>query len=174
MTWRHTNLPAWHTRPPSPMVNAVSSMATGRYGFSGAGRLQSAITIELSSEKDGEMNYYEVLGLPRDASPEEVRHAYSAKAMQLAPARADGAPTEVVDAVNRARAVIDDAGRILGDAALRARYDSEIDPHGVGDVAHPEGRSPSDVDSSEGGLAGPRSYLLPGMGEPDLQPARRT
>src|SRR5271155_767814 len=94
------------------------------------------------------MNYYEVLGLPRDASPEEIRHAHAAKAMQLLPARADGAPPDVIEAVTEARTVIDDAGRTLADPLLRAQYDSTIDR----EVPLPNGGS------TDSGLAGPQSF----------------
>jgi curved DNA-binding protein CbpA len=101
------------------------------------------------------VNYYEILGLPRDASSDEIHHAYSAKATQLLPARAEGAPPNVIEAVNKARAVIDDAGRILGDAVLRSEYDFAIDRAAEsGSSAESVSRLHDDQTSS--GLAGPR------------------
>jgi|GEM_PF-1720431 hypothetical protein len=76
------------------------------------------------------MNYYEVLGVQRDATDEEVRHAYLAKAAQLRPERFVEAPDDVIAAVNRASVVIGEAWNVLGDVALRARYDSELDQAG--------------------------------------------
>jgi hypothetical protein len=73
-----------------------------------------------------DMNYYEVLGVPSDATQEEVRHAYLAKTEQLRPERFAGAPPEVVDAVNRASVVVESAWHLLGDVALRAHYDSDL------------------------------------------------
>jgi hypothetical protein len=103
-------------------------------------------------DQDETMNYYEVLGLPRDASPEEIRHAHAAKAMQLLPARASGAPPDVIEAVTKARTVIDEAGRILGDPVLRAQYDSTVD----GSAAHPEAVPRPNDGSTDSGLAGPQ------------------
>lgn len=73
------------------------------------------------------MNHYETLGVPRDASNDELRHAYLAKAAQLRPERFAGAPDNVVAAVGQASAVIDEAFRVLSDPMLRAEHDKELD-----------------------------------------------
>ena len=106
------------------------------------------------------MNYYEVLGLPRDASPEEVQHAHAAKATQLLPSRADGAPPDVIEAVTKARTVIDDAERILGDPVLRAQYDDTIDRQ----VPRPNDGS------TDSGLAGPQSFASQEWANPLYDP----
>ena len=106
------------------------------------------------------MNYYEILGLPRDASPEEIRHAHSAKAIQLHPDRANGAPPEVIESVNKARVVIDDAGRILGDPDLRAQYDLAIDRSDDVGTADPGPTSRPDDEAPANGLAGPEMSSL--------------
>jgi curved DNA-binding protein CbpA len=100
------------------------------------------------------VNYYEILGLPRDASPEEVGYAYSAKMARLLPARAAGAPPHVIEAVDKARVVVGDAGRILGDGALRAQYDFAIDRADDRGAVDPEFGSSSDDDKTDDGLGG--------------------
>lgn len=72
------------------------------------------------------MSHYETLGVPRDATLDEIRHAYLAKAAQLRPERFAGAPANVVAAVEEAEGVIDEAWRVLGDEVLRADYDREL------------------------------------------------
>ncbi len=76
------------------------------------------------------MNHYETLGVPRNATLEELRRAYLAKHAQLRPERFVGAPEHMLDAVARASGVIDEAWRVLGDAEKRRRYDAELE---VGD-----------------------------------------
>ncbi len=73
------------------------------------------------------MNHYETLGVPRDATLEEIRHAYLAKQTQLRPERFIGAPNNVLQAVAQANGVIDDSWRVLEDPAKRADYDLELD-----------------------------------------------
>jgi hypothetical protein len=51
--------------------------------------------------------------VPRDASAEEIRHAYLAKSARLRPERFARAPDDVVDAVTQAVAAIDEAWRVL-------------------------------------------------------------
>jgi hypothetical protein len=76
------------------------------------------------------MNYYEVLGVPSNATDEEVRYAYLAKASQLRPDRFPGAPEEVISAVHSASIRVEAAWNILGDVALRGQYDSELRENG--------------------------------------------
>jgi hypothetical protein len=70
------------------------------------------------------MSWYDVLGVPADASDDEIRHAYLAKAKLLHPDRLAGAPPEVADAANAAMALLNEARRVLEDRAVRARYDA--------------------------------------------------
>lgn len=72
-------------------------------------------------------NHYETLGVPRDASPDELRHAYLAKADQLRPERFAGAPPNVVAALAQASSVVDEAWRTLSDDERRAAYDRDLD-----------------------------------------------
>ncbi|HUZ22093.1 MAG TPA: DnaJ domain-containing protein [Acidimicrobiales bacterium] len=61
------------------------------------------------------MSWYDVLGVCRDASDDEIRHAYLAKAKLLHPDRLAGAPPEVADAANGVMALLNEAWRALGD-----------------------------------------------------------
>jgi curved DNA-binding protein CbpA len=72
------------------------------------------------------LSYYEVLGIPPNASPDEIRHAYLAKAGQFHPDRFTGAPREVGEAMTKAAAIVDNAGRVLGDPTLRVDYDRKL------------------------------------------------
>jgi curved DNA-binding protein CbpA len=78
-------------------------------------------------EPAGPTTYYEVLGVPRDATEAELRHAYLAKVAQLRPERFAEAPVEVTAALDRASALMDEAWRTLGDPGLRAEYDRDLE-----------------------------------------------
>jgi hypothetical protein len=69
--------------------------------------------------------WYDILGVLPDASAEDIRLAYRAKARWLEPARVSGAPSQAVAAITRAQALIDQAWQVLGDPAARRRYDEE-------------------------------------------------
>jgi len=71
------------------------------------------------------VNYYEVLGAPENATQEELLQAYLAKKAQLRPERFEGAPADVLGAVNRASVAVEQAWDVLGDVALRGQYDSD-------------------------------------------------
>jgi hypothetical protein len=73
------------------------------------------------------VNYYDVLGVPQDATEGELRHAYLAKADRLRRERFAGAPGNVMAALEQASAVVDQAWRTLSDDALRAAYDRDLD-----------------------------------------------
>src|SRR5579875_1610287 len=72
------------------------------------------------------MTLYELLGVPADASREEVHQAYLAKAKEAHPDRVAGAPEEVRAAALRKMTLLNEAWRVLGDAAERARYDASL------------------------------------------------
>ena len=71
-------------------------------------------------------DYYEILGVPRDASPEQIKKAYRQKAMKLHPDVA----TEP-DAGDRFKKVAE-AYEVLGDPKKRDLYDRGGDPLGGG------------------------------------------
>ncbi|GAA3694662.1 molecular chaperone DnaJ [Microlunatus aurantiacus] len=71
-------------------------------------------------------NYYEILGVPREASPEQIKKAYRQLAMKLHPDVATEA-----DAGERFKKVAE-AYEVLGDAKKRDLYDRGGDPLGGG------------------------------------------
>ncbi len=73
------------------------------------------------------MNHYETLGVQSNATLEEIRRAYLAKRSQLRPERFVGAPEHVLESVERANGVIDEAWRVLSEPPRRARYDAALD-----------------------------------------------
>lgn len=77
-------------------------------------------------------DYYAILGVERSASPDEIKRAFRALAMQYHP---DRNPDDA-DAEQRFREV-KEAWEVLGDAEQRARYDR------LGPFYRPDGRPPS-------------------------------
>ncbi len=64
-------------------------------------------------------DYYELLGINAAATPEDIRRAYRAKAMELHPDR-----NKAADATERFRK-INEGYRVLSDPEQRERYDDE-------------------------------------------------
>lgn len=71
-------------------------------------------------EHDGK-NHYTVLGVPKTASPEEIRHAFRAQALRSHPDVAPGMAPE-----HFRRAV--EAYEVLSDPLSRSRYDYSLRP----------------------------------------------
>jgi Ca-activated chloride channel family protein len=68
----------------------------------------------------GTPDYYALLGLPRDASLDEIRHAYHQSALRLHPdVNVEFGDTELFLDIQRAY-------EILGDPALKAKYDQQL------------------------------------------------
>lgn len=56
-----------------------------------------------------QMNHHQMPGVPRNDSDDVIRHAYLGKESQLRAGRCDGAPTEVLTAVSKAQAMLEEA-----------------------------------------------------------------
>ena len=69
------------------------------------------------------ITWYDILDALPDASAEDIRQAYDAKAGLLRPGLLAGAPSKVVTAAARAQGIIDAARRVLADPVSRQRYD---------------------------------------------------
>jgi len=70
-----------------------------------------------------EGDYFEVLGVARDATAEELRHAHERIARELAPETIDAAlSAELGDRLDAMREVAAEALRVLTDDRLRSRY----------------------------------------------------
>lgn len=90
------------------------------------------------------ITWYDVLGVMPDASPQEIRRHYDSKIALLRPELIAGQPSPVLVATSRARDILLQAWRTLGDPTLRARYDTEagIRPRGGGPAVNAGLRQP--------------------------------
>lgn len=90
------------------------------------------------------MTYYQLLGIAKDATAEEIRKAYLAKAARLHPDRFAGAKETEEETRNRNRQFkeVGEAYAVLSDARARYRYDRAIRvPQGLADLlATPHGQ----------------------------------
>ena len=89
------------------------------------------------------MTHYEALGIPTDATADDVRKAYLRLAREHHPDRHAASPGNVVEAERRMREV-NAAWAVLGDAGRRADYDRRTLGHGSSAVtgATPSGPDP--------------------------------
>ena len=79
-----------------------------------------------SAAKNSTVTWYDVLGVLPDATQGDIRAAWQARREALAPGLLDGAPPDVLAAADRAVQAVDEAGRVLGNAATRTAYDADI------------------------------------------------
>jgi hypothetical protein len=74
-----------------------------------------------------EGDYFEILGVPRDASTADVQHAHDRLARELAPDAIDPAlATELGEKLDAIREVVGEAFRVLADETLRPRYTKHL------------------------------------------------
>jgi hypothetical protein len=79
-----------------------------------------------------EGDYFEVLGVARDASPEEVLRAYELQRRQLSPAALGPELTRTLAGeLATIREVLEEAVRVVGGDELRARYQQGLPPRPV-------------------------------------------
>jgi hypothetical protein len=78
------------------------------------------------------ITWYDLIGALPDASSEDIRQAYDAKAGLLRPELLADAPSRVVTAAARAQGIIDAARRVLDDPVSRQRYDEAAGLWGSG------------------------------------------
>lgn len=83
-------------------------------------------------------DYYNVLGVSRNASPEAVKKAYRSLALRFHPDRNPGDPV-----AERRFKEVNEAYRVLSDPAERGRYDR------LGPLYNPDGKPPTPDDVSE-------------------------
>ena len=73
-----------------------------------------------------QVTHYDLLRLQRDASPEEVRAAYVARAKRFHPDRNPAVSPDLARRLALAMAQINEAYEILKDPVRRAAYDREL------------------------------------------------
>lgn len=101
------------------------------------------------------MTHYELLGVDRAASAEEVRRAYVARARQLHPDRSQGLAPEDSARTSRAMQDVNEAWRVLRSPASRSAYDERL-----------AAQASAAARAAGGPAAGPGA----GPGEVDLDP----
>ena len=114
--------------------------------------------------------WYDLLGVPADASSEDIQQAYDAKAGVLRPELLAGAPSEVVTAAARAQGVIDAARGVLGDPVRRQRYDQAAGLWGSGGGLGqpPDSPAGSGLPDSDFAAGNPGAAVLRGLGALNL------
>ena len=90
------------------------------------------------------VTWYDVLGVLPDATVDQVRRAYDAKAGLLRSELVAGAPSPVIAAASRAREILGTAERVLADPANRARYDETAGVHRRSGGLSPPANSPAE------------------------------
>lgn len=74
-----------------------------------------------------EGDYFEVLGVPREATAHEVRRAHQALSREMSAASLDPVlVAELEPQLGAIRTVLDEGARVLGDAQLRQRYQAHL------------------------------------------------
>jgi len=107
------------------------------------------------------VSWYDVLGVLPGASAAKIQRTYDAKVSLLRPELLSGAPSNVVQAASRARAILDAARHVLGDPVSRERYDEAAGFRRSGEgLARPAG-VPSDpgFGPADFGYAGGRDVM---------------
>jgi curved DNA-binding protein CbpA len=117
-----------------------------------------------------DITWYNILGALPDASSEDIRRAYDAKAALLRPELLSGAPSTVVTAAARAQGIIDAARRVLGDPVSRQRYDEAAGLWGSGGGLNQPADSPagSGLPGSDFAADNPGADVLRSLGALNL------
>ena len=100
--------------------------------------------------KNYAVTWYDVLGVLPDATPDDIRAGWQARREALAPALLAGAPPDVLAAAGRAGQEVDEAARVLMDAATRHAYDVDIGVVRPGEGLEPPGAGPTGPDVTLG------------------------
>jgi curved DNA-binding protein CbpA len=121
-----------------------------------------------------DITWYDILGALPDASPEDIRQAYDAKAGLLGPELLSGAPSTVVTSATRAQGIIDAARQVLGDPVSRQRYNEAAGLWGSGGGLSepPDSPAGSGLPDSDFDASNPGAEVLRSLGELNLWLAR--
>jgi len=120
------------------------------------------------------ITWYDLLGALPDASSEDIRQAYHAKAGLLRPELLSGAPSKVVTAAARAQGIIDAARQVLGDPESRQRYNEGAGLWGSGGGLSqpPDSPAGSGLPDSDFAADNPGAEVLRGLGALNVWLAR--
>jgi curved DNA-binding protein CbpA len=122
------------------------------------------------------LTWYDVLGVLPGASPGQVESAYQERARLLDPPMLSGASPKVLKAADAARAAVDEAWRILRDAAARRRYDEKIGVRRNGQGLDSAQSTPSGLGGAPSGGDVTADMVMAGLADlmtPHPSPARR-
>src|SRR5512135_201303 len=122
-----------------------------------------------SVPKSSAVTWYDVLGVLPDATQQEIRTAWQARRAALAPGLLAGAAPDVLAAAGRAGQAVDEAGRVLGDAATRQAYDVDVGVVRPGEGLEPPGVGPTGPDvtlASDGPRRTSKPWRIPRSGRP--------
>jgi len=72
------------------------------------------------------ITWYDIFGMLPGATQEQIHSAFESRASLLRPDVLSGAPSPVLTAASRARRLLDDGWRVLGDPQGRRRYDEAV------------------------------------------------
>src|SRR4051794_14053581 len=101
--------------------------------------------------EDGSPNYYDLLDITPDASPDDITMAYQQQCKRYDPVQAAALGTEFATLAAERRAALDDAFDVLGDPQRRFAYDRQIGL--VGDpAADRRGISNREITFAVGGI----------------------
>ena len=120
-------------RPPPPVMKPVVTAAPAQATPAPVNAAADTKQLQTQYEQMKKQNYFEVLGVKRDADANAVKIAYLKAARSYHPDTvAPGSPEALAKAKADIFALIGEANRTLSDAVLRADYIAELDAGGTG------------------------------------------
>jgi curved DNA-binding protein CbpA len=117
-------------------------------------------------------SHYEVLGVSRRASTEEIRRAYLDQARRLHPDARSAASADGADRSGRAMQAVNEAWRVLRDPGRRRDYDRRLAGAPSGGSTRPYAGAEDAFASDDALEPDPPEYVAAQLPETDLRPTR--